>query len=81
MGGLLAGGAAAAAAAYGAHQLAGHHGQGSHQVSHGGYYPSHGMPGFGGHGKVKHGKFGKHGGKHGKFGKHGHGGGKFKKWK
>lgn len=81
MGGLLAGGAAAAAAAYGAHQLTGHHGQGSHQVSHGGYYPSHGMPGFGGHGKVKHGKFGKHGGKHGKFGKHGHGGGKFKKWK
>lgn len=64
MGSMLAGGVAGAAAAYGAHHLA--HGA-YHHMPHMGYYGH-------GHGKFKHGKFGKrwkHGGKFGGF----------KKWK
>ncbi|KAI9092338.1 hypothetical protein K1719_027838 [Acacia pycnantha] len=69
MGGLLAGGAALAGAAYGAHHLSHGHGHGHGHFGYGGHMM--------GHGKFKHGKFGKHG----KF-KHGMFGGKhFKKWK
>ncbi|XP_035547650.1 glycine-rich protein A3-like [Juglans regia] len=64
MGGLLATGAAAAAAAYGSHQLS----HGAHRPGYGGYY------GYG-HGKLKHGKYGKRW-KNGMLGKH-----KYKKWK
>jgi hypothetical protein len=64
MGPMLAGGLTAAAAAYGAHRLSHGH-MGYHGGYHGGYHH--------GHGKFKHGKFGKRW-KHGGFGK-------FKRWK